>query len=262
MKRLFTIAWIVWLGVLRRKDVYVVFALMLALLIILMSFNIFGIGGLTGYVKEAGLLFAWIFALILAVSVSSRVIPEEEARGTVYSLLARPVSRAGVVIGKWLGSWAVVSAAAACFYAVMVVIVLSRGGGFRWITFAQAVTLHLCMLGMICSLGIAISTRLHHDAAATLTYSVTIAAMLLLPRAPYLAAGAGRVQGIGLLILYYALPHFELFDIRIRLVHDWDPVSMSAFAELIAYAVVTTVIFLMLGWIGYRNKRFERGMLQ
>ncbi len=262
MKRMLTIAWVVWLSVLRRKDVYVVFALMLAALITLMSFNIFGMGALTGYVKEAGLLFVWIFALVLAVSVSSRVIPEEEARGTVYSLLARPVSRGGVVVGKWLGSWTVVSAAAACFYAVIVLIVLSRGGGFCWITLAQAVILHFCLLAMICSLGIAFSTRLHHDAAATLTYSVTIAAMLFLPRAPYLAAEAGRVNGAGLLVLYYALPHFELFDIRMRLVHDWDPVAMSVFAELVVYAVVTTAIFLLLGWFGYRNRRFERGVIQ
>ena len=50
MTRLFTIARVVWLEVSRRKDVYVVFVLLLAALALLMSLNVFGLGAVTGYV--------------------------------------------------------------------------------------------------------------------------------------------------------------------------------------------------------------------
>ncbi len=262
MTRIITIAHVVWLEVLRRKDVYIVFALMLALLVLLMSFDIFGVGGLTGYVKEAGLLMVWIFALILSVTISSRLLPEEETRGTVFALLSRPVRRSDVIIGKWMGSWAVVSSAALAFYAAITLIVLSRGSGFCWITLAQGIVLHLCLLGMIGAMGVALSTRMNRDAAATLTYVLSLSAFLVLPRSPSLAVSAGGFQRTGLLILYYALPHFELFDIRVRLVHDWDPVPILTFAQIVVYGIIITAVFLLLGWMGYRRKRFLRGVIQ
>lgn len=262
MKRVLTIAGAVWLGELRRKDVYVVLVLMPAFLVVLASVDVLGMGGIAGYVKEAGLLLAWLFAWIISVNISSRLLPEEESRRTVFSLLARPVTRAQVVLGKWLGSWTIASAATLLFYAALLGVVMLRDSAFIWIVLAQAISLHICMLAMLCALGTAFSSRLNRDAAATMTYAISLGSILILPRVPNLVMHATGLRQTGLMILYHAFPRFDLFDMRRRLVHDWGPVSAGTFVTVFAYGTVVTMALLLLGWIAYRRRRFSRGALQ
>ena len=260
MMRILTIAEVVWLEVLRRKDIYVLFILLVAFLLSLLTLDVFGLGGLVGYVKEIGLLLAWIFAWILAVAVSVRQLPQEETRGTIFPLLAKPVTRGNVILGKWLGAWSIVAAATCMFYLLLAGIVFWRGGDFGAVILVQAVILHVGLLGMITALGILFSTRLNGDAAATLTLVVTLAAYLVLPRVPNLILNEHGIRGTCLLALYYALPHFELFDLRRRLVHGWDPVSVATAGQVVLYGLVMTAMFLLLAWLAYRRKRFSRGM--
>lgn len=261
MSVVLTIAGVVWLEVLRRKDVYVLFILLAALLIALLSLNVFGLGGVTGYVKEVGLLLAWLFAWILAVTVSVRQLPREEERGTVFSLLAKPVTRWHVILGKWLGAWTVVAAATGAFYLLLAGVVFWRGGALGPAILAQALLLHLVLLGIIAALGVLCSTRLNADAAATLTLTVSLAAYLVLPWAPSLVRYEQGLRRSGLLAMYYALPHLELFDLRRRLVYDFDPVSAATAIQVALYGAALTALFLALAWMAYRRKRFSRGAL-
>ncbi len=113
MTRVWILARIVWLEMLRKKDIYVLFILLAALLVAMISLDVYGLGQVSGYVKEIGLLGAWILGWILAINTSVRQLPQEENRGTVFPLLAKPVSRFELVLGKWLGAWVVVCAATA-----------------------------------------------------------------------------------------------------------------------------------------------------
>jgi len=261
MTRAAVIAAIVWLELLRRKDIYVLLILLGALLAGLVSLNVFGLGGATAYVKDIGLLLAWLFGWILAVSATARELPQEETRGTIFSLLAKPLRRAELLAGKWLGCWSIVAAAALAFYAIVAAVALAKGAGFDAVALAQGFVLHLCALGVICALALCCSTRLNADAAAALTYVVSAACLLLAPRLPHLAAYASGFRFTALLALYHALPHFDLFDMRRRLVHDLGPLPWPVFGAVAAYGIVLTALFLLLAWTAYRRKRFSRGAL-
>ncbi|MDD5678300.1 MAG: ABC transporter permease subunit [Kiritimatiellae bacterium] len=261
MIRILTLAWLVWLEMLRRKDIYVMFILLAAFLATLMALNLFGLSQVVSYLKEIGLLLAWVCSWILAVSLSTRQLPQEERQGTIFPLLAKPVNRAEILIGKWLGAWVVVSAATLLFYALLAVVVVLRGGVFGGVVLAQAGLLHLVLLGIIIALGIAFSTRLNADAASALTYVVTLAAWLVLPRVPDLVFMARGAMQTGLMVIYYALPHLELFDLRSRLVYGWPPVSGIMVLWILVYGLLMTAVLLTLGWLAYRNKRFARGAM-
>ena len=208
MIRVLVIARMVWLDLLRRKDMYVLLILLAGLLLALLSLNIYGLGGLVRYVKDAGLLLAWLCSWILAISVASRQLPQEENRRTIFSLLAKPLTRGELLLGKWLGAWTVVCAATALFYLLIVLVVAARGGRFETATLAQA---------------------------------------------------ESGLRADGLMVLYYALPHLELFDMRQRAVHDWGPAPGAFIAGLVLYSLVWIALLLLLGWLGYRRKRFTRG---
>lgn len=261
MIRIMVIAQTVWRETLRRKDIYVLIVLLLAFFMTLMSLNIFGLRHLVGYVKEAGLLLAWIFAWIVTIGASVRQLPQEEKTGTIFSLLAKPVRRAELIAGKWLGAWLIAGVAAACFYILLAGIVHARGGSFGLALTLEAWILHICFLGILAAMGILFSTRMNNDAAATTTAVLSIASFLLLPQVPLLVCELSGWRKDCLLVLYYSLPHFEIFDLRQRLVNDFEPIHAWPFLMIVSYALLMTAIFLLLAWLAYRRKRFNRDVL-
>ena len=261
MGRIITIATVVWIEMLRKKDIYVLLILLSALLLTLLSVDVFGMSGIAGYVKDLGLLSAWLFAWILATTISARQLPDEEKRGTIYSLLAKPVTRLELILGKWFGVWSVVCFATFCFYTLIALVVHVRGGSFRPQALLQGYILHTAALAIICSLALALSTRMNLDAAATFCFVLTGAAFLILPRVPDLIVRTdlGSIQSASLMALYAVLPHFELFDMRQRLVHETSVVEWSTIALVLYYGIHMTVVFLLAAWLGYAKKKFSRG---
>ncbi len=258
MRRIRTIAFIVWIEMLRRKEAYVLLILLGSLLFILVSLNIFGLGNVVGFVKDAGLLAAWLFGWILAINCASRQLPLEESRGTILPLLAKPITRWQLIIGKWLGAWMVVSTAVLSFYILTTLILFGYSGSFDLLTLSQALILHIVALGIIVAIAIALSTRMNFDAAATLAYVATAAMFVLVPRVPELAFHARGWRQTSLLILYGALPHFELFDMRQRVIHQYGTLPWHIFGLIIIYGFVLVSIILCIAWLGFHNKHFSR----
>lgn len=261
MTRALTIVHLVWLEVIRRKDVYVLLVLMGCLLATLASLDIFGLGGVVVYVLHLGLLLTWVFAWILAVNVGSRELPQEESRGTIFPLLAKPITRLELVIGKWMGAWSVVTAATFLLYVLVLAVVLARGGYTPPSALAQGFVLHSAAIGVMVAMAIAFSTRMNHDAAASVTYVVTAASFLVVPRIPAFLAAESGVRATVLMLLYNLLPHFEVFDLRRRISFSYGPAGWSTFLLALAYGLVLVVFLLTLAWIAYRRKRFTRGSL-
>ncbi len=261
MNRVLTIAAMVWLEMIRRKDVYVLLILLLALLFVLMSLNIFGLGAVVGYVADIGLLFAWLFSTILCVGLVARQLPQEEAKGTIYSLLAKPVTRAELVTGKWLGGWSASAACTILFYAVILGVLLLRGGRLNPVCLAQAMLLHLVALAIVGGCALLCSTRMTYGAAASVAYVVLAACFAVVPRVPELLMHESGVAANGLLAIYYALPHLELFDLRQRLVHNWGAAPWDVVGGVVLYGLLWAAIFVVLSWLAYRGRRFKRGAM-
>ena len=261
LMRTLTIAMVVWLEMIRRKDVYVLLILSAGMLAVMMTLDVFGLGGVTAYLKDIGLLLAWIFSWLLAVSVSSREIPQEETRGTIFVLLAKPIRRVELLAGKWLGAWSAVSVATFCFYVLAMSLVAVKGGAVAVPVTLQAFVLHAAALAVICAIGVMFSTRMNYDAAASLTSLLTCASLLVVPRIPEFVAREGTLRAGLLLMMYNLLPHFEVFDLRMRAVHGYGLLDLSAFALVLLYGLLLTVLFLLVAWLAYRDKRFSRGSL-
>jgi|GEM_PF-415979 len=259
--RILTLAEIVLRGQIRRKDIYVVFMLLGAVVVLIASSDILGLSSVVTYVLETGLLAAWIFGWIFGIYSAARELPQEETRGTIFSLLAKPVTRGEIVVGKWLGCWCSVAAAVALFYALVVALVLERGGFISPFVLFQAFALHAGALAVMTSLAVALSTRMNQDAAATLAYIVTGASFFLVPRIPEFVFREAGLRSNLFLFLYHALPHFEVLDMRTRVTFGFGPAPLWAFAVSLAYAAILTIFFLAVATWLYERKRFSRSEL-
>src|SRR6266481_8207418 len=100
----------------RRKDFYVLFILTAVITLVLGSVNFFGEDNIARYLKELCLLLIWIAGLVIAVTTTARQIPAEREHRTIFPLLAKPVSRAQLIAGKFLGCWWACGIALVVFY--------------------------------------------------------------------------------------------------------------------------------------------------
>lgn len=256
-----TLARIVWLELLRRKDFYVLLCLLAALCVTLLSLDIFGLGGVVAFIKDLGLLAIWILAWVLTLNLSVRQLPREETQGTIFPLLAKPITRLELIVGKWLGCWSAAGFATLCFYLLLAGVAALHGGPFSALTLLQGYLLHLGAIAILAALGLLLSTRLNADAAATLAYLASGACYLVIPHIP---ATFNLLTGLKrdlLLALYFAAPHLELFDLRRRLVHGWDPLPAPTLLLVLLYGALITVLLLVFAWLAYRHKRFSRGAM-
>ena len=100
----------------RRKDFYVLFIMTAVITLVMGSINFFGDAKIARYLKEICLLLIWISALVIAIVTTARQIPAERENRTIFPLLAKPVSRAQVVAGKFAGCWLASGVALLVFY--------------------------------------------------------------------------------------------------------------------------------------------------
>ena len=83
----------------RRKDFYALFILTALITLILGSVNFFNEAHVVRYLKEICLFLIWTSSLVIAITTTARQIPVERESRTIFPLLAKPVTRAHVVMG-------------------------------------------------------------------------------------------------------------------------------------------------------------------
>ncbi len=246
MERLFGIAQTTILESLRRKDPYVVLILGFAIVLGAGLFNQFGIEGLEKFVKDVALTVTNILCIVLCVVASARQFPAEIANRTLYPLLAKPVSRTTVFLGKYLGVGLMSSAVVLLFWVELHVLFLvfeiSPGA-----IFLQALYLRILSMWLIAAVVMALSLFLTHGA------NVTVSLLLCLAMSTFantILAVHSELQGVARRLaegLYWVVPHLELFDLSKKVIHEWPSIPAGALAALTAYAVVYSAIFIALG---------------
>ena len=139
----------------RRKDFYVLFVLTALITLVMASANLFNDDRIIGYLKEICLLLIWISALAMAVGTAARQIPAERENRTIFPLLAKPVTRAHVIAGKFLGCWLACGMALLMFYVFLGVVCGSREHHWPVTIYIQAMWMQWMFLAIVISMVIA-----------------------------------------------------------------------------------------------------------
>ncbi len=247
------IARLVFKEIYRRKDFYVFFMLIVVVLFYVARMKIYNVENISRYVREVGLALIYLFSVLLTVPLAARQFSNESSEKTLGVLLAKPVSRFQVILGKFLGSFL---AGLSCFFIFYLIFVCAGFGGVRW-THSDGLWqtgylfgLTLMMLAAVCTAFSQYMTFGANVTFALIMYFVMTIYGEGLDIYALNAGGAAKVMGF---LFYYLLPHFEFFDIRQRLIHDWDPLPWDLIGLMTAYALAVTGLFLLLGWLKFRR---------
>jgi len=258
MKTIFAIAGVVIMELYRRKDFYVLFVLTAFITLAAGSVHFFHESNIVRYVKDLCLLLIWISAWIITIATTARQIPMERESRTIFPLLAKPVTRGQIILGKFFGCWFASGIALVVFYLFFIVVTGSREHYWPVLQYVQAILLQWLMLGLLTAMTL-LGSIIFAAPSSTVTI-VFISAFSIWFLGPHLNVIALRnpepLRDI-IYTAYFVIPHLELFDLRERLVGDWSMVPWSACGLAALYAAAYTSLFLLLTWLGFRRQNLS-----
>jgi ABC-type transport system involved in multi-copper enzyme maturation permease subunit len=239
----------------RRKDFYVLFVMTAVITLLLGSVKFFNDDRIVRYLKDACLLLIWISSLVIAITTTARQIPAERESRTILPLLAKPVSRAQLIMGKFLGCWLACGLALIVFYFFFGAITASREHTLAPVIYLQALGLHWICLGIVVALvlfGSVVFTA--PSSNATITFIIVVGIMFCGRHLNSVALHMGGVGGTIVYAIYYSMPHLEWYDVRDFLVHDWGHIAWPACVEATFYGLVYSTFLLGATWLVFRRK--------
>jgi ABC-type transport system involved in multi-copper enzyme maturation permease subunit len=239
----------------RRKDFYVLFVLTAVITLLMGSVSFFHDSSIVRYVKEIALLLIWISALVIAIGTTARQIPAERENRTIYPLLAKPVSRAQVIVGKFAGCWLACGIALLVFYLFFAVVSGSREHHWPVLSFIQALWLQWVMLGIVVALVLLGSVVFTAPSSnATICFVVVLGILLLGRYLNQVALQQAEPLRSIVYALYFLIPHLEWYDVRDFIIYDWNMVGWLDCVLATLYAAIYSALLLFGAWLVFRRK--------
>lgn len=255
MNKVFAVAEVVIRELVRRKDFYVLFVLTAAITLLMGSITFFHEDAIVRYVKEICLLLIWLATLVIAVTTAGRQLPAEKESRTIFPLLAKPISRTEVLLGKFVGCWLAVGITLIVFYLFFGLISVAREHQLPLVNYGQALWLHWMLLGIVVAGTILGSLILTPAANVSIVILGFIGIWTVGEYLNQLAAKSGGWLGWLTYAVYFAIPHIEIFDVRTLIIHGWpNPVPWDAMALATLYALVYMAFLLTAAALFFRRK--------
>jgi len=237
------ITWGALLEMRRRKDLSVLGLFTGLFLLFLAVVRVVGIEHPAAgtFLLNLGLALATGGSLLMTLIATARQLPDEMEQRTLYPLLARPVYRADVLLGKWTAG----VLTGLVVFGVLVVpalLLIPRLEYYAGGTLLQLLLLHPVALAMAAAIGLLCS--------------------LIMPRLPGLCSAIALTFCAGGLLRlsrhfvpFYALPDPGRINLAMRYTDGIGPLSGGAFGWLLFYGTLWTVLLLAAAMAVFQRRR-------
>jgi ABC-type transport system involved in multi-copper enzyme maturation permease subunit len=219
-------------------------------------------------IKDLGLAATSLFGLFIAVFIGIGLVSKEVEKRSIYSLVAKPISRAQIVLGKYAGlvlTLAVnVLIMTVALYAVLAYMNWAAGPvvAAAWERPAldpmllKALGLTFVELAIVTAVALFFSTFSTPLLSAALTLGLFVAGRFSADLRNFNTAVESKVAGRIVGALYWILPNLAPFDVRTQVVHG-IPVPAGYLAYTIGYGLVYITILLIPATLVFSRRDFK-----
>lgn len=193
---------------------------------------------------DVGLASMVVFGLLVVVFVGSGMVRKEMDKGTIVTILAKPVSRREYILGKFLGLNLTLTAMLAIM-AVLFAVMLAVAPGEFSPRFLGAVYLTFLELTLINAVAVFFSTCVSSVLAAVFTLGAFIVGHLSESIREFGQLQDGPMQERISDLVYRLVPNLEVFNVRGAVVHG-DPVTWAHLGWATIYGLGWTGLLLIL----------------
>ena len=219
-------------------------------------------------IKDLGLAATTVFGLFIAIFIGIGLVSKEVERRSIYSLLAKPISRTQFVLGKYAGLVltlaANVSVMAIALYAVLAYLTYAAPENVRKAWDAPgidarlliAIALIFIQLMIITAIALFFSTFSTPLLAAALTFGLFIvghfnADLKNFDRIMDSRPAIWLARGV-----YHLVPDFSAFDIKTQVVHGL-PVGAGYIAATAGYGLAYIAALLVVSVVIFSRRDFK-----
>ncbi len=206
-------------------------------------------------IQDVSLASMSIFGLLIAIFVGIGLVYKEIQRRTIYTLLAKPISRSQFLIGKYLGLVLTIGLNVVVMSAVLFsLMALFSEGDINW-GIGKAVFLVCVELMVITAVAIFFSTFSTPTLSAMFTLGVYLIGRFsndLVALARISESASLKYLALG---LHYLLPNLEKFDIKGLVVHG-VPVPGEYVLWATLYGVTYIALTIAAGAAIFRRRQF------
>jgi ABC-type transport system involved in multi-copper enzyme maturation permease subunit len=238
-----------------RKILQVLLIVTLLVIAWVSTLNVFALGVQVKFIKDICLSAISIFGTLITLAVSCGQIPSELENRTIYPLLAKPVQRHEIIIGKFIGALYIIFLNVLLMSAIFIIVLLLKE---HTIDFAiiEAIYLIAIELTALFALCIGFSTFFSTAANVTIVFFIYIFGHVKIIYINYLLEHMGSPVAIA--VLYFLKnpilpPNLENFNIKEAII--WG--KLLGFAYLgpaTLYGILLILIYLALGYLVFRKK--------
>jgi len=255
MNTVFALSGVVIKELYRRKDFYVLFVLTALITLVLGAVNFFNDDRIVKYLKEVCLLLIWVSSLVIAIGTTARQIPAERENRTIFPLLAKPVSRWQVILGKFFGCWFACGLSLVLFYVFFLLLSGTREHQWPLLQYLQTFVLHWALLGIVVSLVLLGSVLLSAPSSnATIAFIVVLGILFVGRHLNTVALQQPEPLSTLVYTIYFLIPHLEWFDVRDLVIYGQNLVGWGDCLLAMIYAAVYSLLLLAAAWVAFRRK--------
>ena len=219
-------------------------------------------------IKDLGLAATAVFGLFIATFIGIGLVSKEVERRSIYSLLAKPVSRPQFIAGKYAGlvlTLAVnVAVMTVALYAVLAYMTWTESPEFKsaWDApgldpgLLKAIFLIFVELMLITAIALFFSTFSTSLLSAALTFGLYIAGHFNAELRNFDRVVDSRPAAWLARSLYHLLPDLSAFDVKMQVVHGL-PVSYGYMASTVAYGALYIAALLLAATFIFSRRDFK-----
>ena len=171
------------------------------------------IGEQARIVNDLGLAAINLVAVIIAIFVGIGLVTKEIERRTVYTILARPITRVQFVLGKYMGLGLIVIVNIAIMFVMFLGTILLTGNVIHGSLF-QAVELILVETLLVMAMALFFSTFSSSTLSATMTLGLFVIGHLTSDLKSIAEKSQSQFTEAALTALYYICPNLEMLNIK------------------------------------------------
>ena len=245
----------------------------LALFAVLLIGSSYLLGQLTAgqdvkIIKDLGLAATTVFGLFIAIFIGIGLVSKEVERRSIYALLAKPITRAQFIVGKYAGlvlTLAVnVAAMTVALYAVLTYLTLREPPALRAAWDAPgtdprlllAIALIFVQLMIVTAIALFFSTFSTPLLAAALTFGLFVVGHFNADLKNFDQVVKSRTAVHVARGVYHVVPDFSAFDVKTEVVHGL-PVPAGYVAGTVAYGLAYVAGLIALSVVIFARRDFK-----
>jgi ABC-type transport system involved in multi-copper enzyme maturation permease subunit len=208
-------------------------------------------------IQDVSLASMSIFGLLIAIFVGIGLVYKEIQRRTIYTLLAKPITRGQFVLGKYFGLVLTIFLNVAVMAAALLVLqlIFADANPVNWAVL-KAIYLILVELMLVTAVAVFFSTF----STPTLSAMFTLGVYIIGRFSSDLVALSERSESVVLkyltLAFHYVLPNLEKFDVKQLVVHR-VPISTEYMLLSTLYGAVYITLVISAAIFIFQRREFK-----